>query len=101
MKEIKVAEFRAILAEVVDNGSYEMVKQIPDDKLLKMNFYSDLGLVSLDVEDMCCELFNNYGIIVNIYGHHPLTRYSFENEPTVENFIETVNYCASQEKWTL
>ena len=98
MKEIGVIEFREILAEVIGNDYLIRKKVIhtPDDKLLKMNLYTDLGLDSLDVEDMCSKLYDKYGIIVDIYGHHPLAYYSFEHEPTVKNFIETVNDCSSR-----
>lgn len=100
MDKIGLTEVREILVEVLRGytGLCESVVRTPDEKFLKINLRNEFGMDSLDFEDMFDELYNLYGISVDIYSHHPLTQYSFENEPTVENFIETVNYCLSIEK---
>lgn len=97
MKQIGVDYVRQILAEVVSNYEGKMAMRAPDNKLLKMNLRTDFGLDSLDIEDMCDTISNDYGVIVDLYGHHPLGHYSFESKATVENFIETVNYFLEQE----
>ena len=95
MREIGTAEVRKILLEVLSEytGLCEGVVSIPDEKFLKTNLCDEFGMSSLDFEDMFNELYNLYGIVIDI--HNPLAQFSFKEEPTVENFIETVNYCLS------
>lgn len=95
MKQIGVTEVRKILLEVLSGytGLCEGIASMPDEKLLKTNLCNEFGMDSLDFEDMFDELYNLYGIVVDIYD--PLAEYSFNKEHTVENFIETVNYCLS------
>ena len=100
MKEIGVTEVRKILLEVLSEytGLCEglaSMESIPDEKLLKTNLRDEFGMDSMDFESMFDELYNLYGIIVDV--HNPLAEYSFNKEQTVENFIETVNYCLSVE----
>ncbi|MBQ9271630.1 MAG: hypothetical protein IJ218_05140 [Alphaproteobacteria bacterium] len=66
---------------------------MPDEKLLKTNLRDEFGMDSWDFEDMFDELYNLYGIVVDI--HNPLMEYPFNKEQTVENFIDTVNYYLS------
>ena len=95
MKQIGVTEVRKILLEVLSGytGLCEGVASMPDEKLLKTNLRDEFGMDSLDFEDMFDELYNLYGIVVDI--HNTLAEYSFNKEQTVENFIDTVNYCLS------
>lgn len=95
MREIGTAEVRKILLEVLSEytGLCEGVVSIPDEKFLKTNLCDEFGMSSLDFEEMFNELYNLYGIVIDI--HNPLAQFSFKEEPTVENFIETVNYCLS------
>ena len=95
MKQIGVTEVRKILLEVLSGytGLCEglaSMESIPDEKLLKTNLRDEFGMDSLDFEDMFDELYNLYGIVVDI--HNPLMEYPFNKEQTVENFIDTVNY---------
>ncbi len=95
MDKIGVTEVRKILLEVLSEytGLCECVASMgsmPDEKLLKTNLRDEFGMDTLDFEEMFDELFNQCGITVDI--HSPLIHYPFEDEPTVENFIETVNY---------
>lgn len=69
---------------------------MPDEKFLKTKLRAEFGMDSLDFEEMFYELYNQCGIIMDIYGHQPLPYYPFGDEPTVENFIETVNCYLSQ-----
>ena len=95
MKQIGVTEVRKILLEVLNGytGLCEGIASMasmPDEKLLKTNLRDEFGMGSLDFEDMFDELYNLYGIVVDI--HNPLMEYPFNKEQTVENFIDTVNY---------
>lgn len=92
MDKIGITEVREILLEVltVYTEYHDGIPHIPDEKLLKTNLRDEFGMDSLDFEDMFDELYNLYGIVVDI--HHPLIEYPFNKEQTVENFIDTVNY---------
>lgn len=95
MTEIGANEVRNILLEVLSEytGLCEGIasmQSIPDEKLLKTNLRDEFGMDTLDFEDMFDELYNLYGIVIDI--HNPQAQFSFKDEPTVENFIETVNY---------
>lgn len=50
----------------------------------------EFGMDSSDFESMFDELYNLYGIVVDI--HYPLIEYPFNKEQTVQSFIDTVNY---------
>lgn len=93
-KEIGVAEVREILASIlIDKPFYwNYVCKMSDEQLLKTNLSFEFELDSLDFEEMFDTLDELYGISVDIYSHHPLTHYSFEDEKTVKNFIDTVNF---------
>lgn len=95
MDKIGITEVRSILLEVLSGYTayHDGIPHIPDEKLLKTNLREEFGMDSLDFEDMFDELHNLYGITVDIYN--PLAEYPFHKEQTVENFIETVNYCLS------
>lgn len=95
MKQIGLTEVREILLEVLTGYTeyHDGIPHIPDEKLLKTNLRDEFGMDSLDFEDMFNELYNLYGIVVDI--HNPLIEYPFNKEQTVENFIKTVNYCLS------
>ncbi|MBR6355217.1 MAG: hypothetical protein IKR92_00035 [Alphaproteobacteria bacterium] len=100
MDKIGVTEVRKILLEVLSEytGLCEglaSMESIPDEKLLKTNLRDEFGMDSMDFESMFDELYDLYGIVVDV--HNPLTQFSFKEEPTVENFIEMVNYCLSIE----
>lgn len=92
MTEIGVNEVRNILLEVLSGytGLCEGIASMRDEKLLKTNLRDEFGMDSLDFEDMFDELYELYGIAVDM-NNQP-AQFSFKNEPTVENFIETVNY---------
>lgn len=95
MKQIGVTEVRKILLEVLSGytGLCEGIasmQSMPDEKLLKTNLCDEFGMGSLDFEDMFDELYNLYGIVVDI--HNPLMEYPFNKEQTVQSFIDTVNY---------
>ena len=95
MDKIGVTEVRKILLEVLSEytGLCEGIASMasmPDEKLLKTNLRDEFGMDSLDFEDMFDELYNQYGIVVDV--HNPLMEYPFNKEQTVENFIDTVNY---------
>ena len=92
MDKIGIKEVRKILLEVLRGytGLCEHIASIPDEKFLKINLHHEFGMDSLDFEDMFDELYNLYGILVDM--HNPLIESPFSKEPTVENFIETVNY---------
>lgn len=95
MDKIGVTEVRKILLEVLSEytGLCECIasmQSMPDEKLLKTNLCNEFGMDSLDFKDMFDELYNQYGIVVDV--HNPLMEYPFDKEQTVENFIETVNY---------
>jgi acyl carrier protein len=92
MTEIGINEVRNILLEVLSGytGLCEGIASMQDEKLLKINLRDEFGMDSLDFEDMFDELYELYGIAVDM--HNQPARFSFKNEPTVENFIETVNY---------
>ena len=96
MKKIGVKEVREILLEVLCgySGLCESIVRTPDEKFLKINLQDEYGLSSLDIEDMFDTLYELYGITVDV--HNPLAEYSFNKERTVENFIDTVNYCLSR-----
>ncbi|MBO6288927.1 MAG: hypothetical protein J6N45_01195 [Alphaproteobacteria bacterium] len=91
MKQIGITEVRKILLEALSGytGLCEGIASMPDEKLLKTNLCNEFGMDSLDFEDMFNELYNLYGIVVDI--HYPLIEYPFNKEQTVENFIDTVN----------
>ena len=100
MDKIGVTEVRKILLEVLSEytGLCEglaSMESIPDEKLLKTNLRDEFGMDSMDFESMFDEFYDLYGIVVDV--HNPLTQFSFKEEPTVENFIEMVNYCLSIE----
>ena len=95
MKQIGVTEVRKILLEVLSEytGLCEGIasmQSMPDEKLLNTNLCDEFGMGSLDFEDMFDELYNLYGIVVDI--HNPLMEYPFNKEQTVQSFIDTVNY---------
>lgn len=92
MKQIGITEVREILLKVLSGYTeyHDGIPHIPDEMLLKTNLCNEFGMSSLDFEDMFDELYNLYGIVVDI--HHPLIEYPFNKEQTVENFIDTVNY---------
>ena len=98
MNEIGVTEVRRILLEVLQGytGLCEGVASMPDEKFLKTNLCDEFGMDSFDFEEMLDELYIQYGIIRDIDAHYPLIYYLFEDEPTVEKFIETVNCYLSQ-----
>ena len=98
MKQIGVTEIRQNLAEILcqDDKLYEMAMSTPDDELLKMNFYDDLALNSLDIEEMFDQLLYSRGVTARAFN--PLTKFSFHEEQTVKNFIDMVNYYLSQAK---
>ncbi len=95
MTKIGVTEVRKILLEVLSEytGLCEGVVSIPDKKFLKINLREEFGMDPLDFEDMFDELYNLYGIVIDI--HSLPAQHSFNKEQTVENFIETVNCCLS------
>ncbi|MBR3676438.1 MAG: hypothetical protein IKN71_04820 [Alphaproteobacteria bacterium] len=95
MKQIGVTEVRKILLEVLSGytGLCEGIASMPDEKLLKTNLRDEFGMDSLDFEDMFDELYNQYGIVVDV--HNPLMEYPFNKEQTVQSFIDTVNYYLS------
>ena len=92
MKQIGITEVREILLKVLSGYTeyHDGIPHIPDEKLLKTNLSDEFGMGSLDFEDMFDELYNLYGIIVDI--HNPLMEYPFNKEQTVQSFIDTVNY---------
>ena len=95
MDKIGITEVRKILLEVLREftGLCEglvSMESIHDEKLLKTNLRDEFGMDSLDFENMFDELYNLYGIVVDI--HNPLMEYPFNKEQTVQSFIDTVNY---------
>lgn len=95
MDKIGVTEVRKILLEVLSEytGLCEglaSMESMPDEKLLKTNLRDEFGMDSLDFEHMFDELYNQYGIVVDV--HNPLMEYPFNKEQTVQSFIDTVNY---------
>ncbi len=95
MEKIGVTEVRKILSEVF--GGHDKlcasVANMPDDKLLKTNLRDEFGMDSLDFEDMFNEIYNLYGVVIDLCD--PMAQSSFGKEPTVDNFIETVNHYLS------
>lgn len=96
MKQIGVTEIRHNLADILrqDDKLYEMAMRTPDDQLLKMDLYADLGLDSLDIEEIFDQLMYSHGIN-GARVFNPLTKFSFHEEQTIENFIDMVNYYLS------
>lgn len=91
MNEIGITEVRKILEKVVNDYRYYDLVKMSDEDLLKVDLRYDFQLDSLDFEDMFEEIHQTYGIAVEAYN--PLAECAFNNEETVENFINMVNDC--------
>ena len=90
MKKITIIEARQILKclLVADNQYLDKLAQTNDDELLKTDVRKafNLDLNSLDLAAIDISLRRLYGIKLVYAKHSP-----FYYEPTVENFIKTVN----------
>lgn len=94
MKEITVADVRKILGKVLDDYHFYDMEKMSDKQLLEIDLRYDFGLGSMDIEDMCSAVFDQFGIDINI--NSPLFKHPFQEEETVENFIDMVNYCLNR-----
>jgi len=91
MKEFGIAEARKIVEENVNDYVYYRLIKMSDEELLKADLRYDFEMDSLDIEEMFNSVHSLYGIAVDRYN--PLAEYAFNDDETVENFIDMVNYC--------
>ncbi len=89
MKEIGIAEVRKILEVTVNDYVYYRLIKMSDEELLKIDLRYDFDLDSLDIEEMFNSIRSLYGINVDRY----LVKHPFNDDETVENFIDMVNCC--------
>lgn len=84
-----------MLEDVVNDYVFYRLVKMSDEQLLKADLRYDLELDSLDIEEILNELHSRYGIVIVLYN--PLTEFAFNDDETVENFIDMVNYYLSHE----
>ena len=89
MKEFGIAEARKIVEENVNDYVYYRLIKMSDEELLKADLRYDFEMDSLDIEEMFNSVHSLYGITIDRY----LTEHPFNDDETVENFIDMVNYC--------
>lgn len=95
MDKIGIKEVRLILLEILSeySGICECIVSTPDEKFLKINLRDEFGMEPSEFENMFGELENFCGVIID--WHNLPDDCSFNKEPSVKNFIETVNYFAN------
>lgn len=95
MKKFGVSEARKIVEEAVNDYVYYRLATMSDEDFLEADLRYDFELDSLDFGDMFDAIQKRYGIVVDAYN--PLVKHPFNEDETVANLIDMVNYCSEHE----